>query len=115
MTIGNLDHDFLKIGETRNRDPQLFEVSERTSQPRAFVCVVEDVAAGYGCGVGRGNAEHIVEARIMRMIFDSMQRGFYTATAAKVPDDFIMDGDDVIEVEQVSDPSMRSARLDARK
>ncbi|OJA24670.1 hypothetical protein BGV58_24930 [Burkholderia ubonensis] len=82
MTIGNLDHDFLKIGETRNRDPLLFEVSERTSQPRAFVCVVEDVAAGYGCGVGRGNAEHIVEARIMRMIFDSMQRGFDTATAA---------------------------------
>ncbi|WP_157655431.1 hypothetical protein [Burkholderia ubonensis] len=57
------------------------------------------------------------------MIFDSMQRSFATATAAmrettksaKVPDDLIMDGDDVIEVEQVSDPSMRSARLDARK
>ncbi len=59
----------------------------------------------------------------MRMIFDAMQRDFDTAAAtmrettktAKVPDDFVMDSDDVIEVEQVSDPSMRSARLDARK
>ncbi len=59
----------------------------------------------------------------MGMIVDAMQGGLDTTPAsvskpaqtAKVPDDFVVNRDDVIKVQQINDPSTRSARLDVRK
>ncbi len=59
----------------------------------------------------------------MGMIVDPMQGGLDTAPAsmsksaqaAKVPDDLVMNRDDVIKVQQINDPSTRSARLYVRK
>lgn len=74
-------------------------------------------------GISRCDAEHVIEARVMGMIFDSVQGGFDTAPTsmresaetAEIPDDLVVDRDDVVEIQQISDPSTRSARPDARK
>ncbi|MCA7883401.1 hypothetical protein LGM58_09380 [Burkholderia contaminans] len=59
----------------------------------------------------------------MDMIFDAMEGGLdtapasmrETAEAAKIPDDLVVDGDDVVKIQQISGPSTRSARPGVRK
>ena len=73
-------------------------------------------------GIGRGNTEHVIKARVMNMIFDAMESGLdaasagmsETAEAAEVPDDLVVNGDDVIEIQQISGPSARSERPGVR-
>lgn len=73
--------------------------------------------------IRRGYTEHIVKTSVVCMVFDTMQCRLDAAATsmseasktAKVPNDFVVDGDDVVEVQQVNDPSMQSARLDVPK
>lgn len=59
----------------------------------------------------------------MGMIVDAMQGGFDTAPAgmsesaqtAKVPDDCVVNRDDVIKIEQINDLSTRPAHRGVRK
>ena len=116
-------HKIFEIGEARNRNSLLLHIRQCTGEAGALVGIVEYVPARDGNRVGRGNTEHVVEARVMGMIVDTMQGGFDTAPTsmsestqtAKVADDLVVNRDDVIKIQQINDPSTQSARRGVRK
>ncbi len=62
--------------------PLLFEVGQRTGEPRAFVGIVENVSARNRFSIDRRNSEDVIESSIVRMVFDAFQRRLYATSTA---------------------------------
>ncbi|WP_425095790.1 hypothetical protein [Burkholderia ambifaria] len=79
--IRHVDHEVFEVGKTRNRDALPLHVRQCASEAGTFVCIVEYMAARDCDGIGRGNAEYVIQARVMDMILDAMQGGLDAAPA----------------------------------